>query len=101
MSLFSRLSVDHDRDGAVVDQRHLHVCPEIPGLDRLAEIQGELAQERFVKRKGELGPGSATVGGAIPFPGAGEQSELADHQKLATSFLHGAIHDALLVVEYP
>src|SRR6266498_5091311 len=61
LPLLSLLRIDYQGDRSVVHQRHLHLRAEFTGLDRFAEVFGEPAQERFVERDRDLGPGGAAV----------------------------------------
>src|SRR5207247_2190161 len=43
----------------------------------------------------------AAVRRTVAFPGAGEERELADDEKVSSDLLDGAVHDAVFVIENP
>jgi hypothetical protein len=98
-SSFSDFGINDDRNRSVIDELDLHVGAELAGLDWLAQVRGELADELLVERDGYLGLGGTDIGGAIPLSRAGEQGELADNQQIALHILDRKIHQALGIVE--
>ena len=72
---------------------------ELAGLNWLAQVEFEPVDKLLVKGDGNLRSGGAAVRGAIAFPGAGKQRELADQQDAALDVLHREVHNSGLVIE--
>ena len=98
---FLVVGVHTDGDGAVVDERHLHVGAKFARSDALAERFFQLLDEVFVERNGDVVTGGVDVGGAVAFLIGGHECELADHQNVAVDIDDAAVHDVVFVVEHP
>ena len=76
-------------DGAVVDEGDAHHCSEFSASDGFAEEGFEGGAELFVEGFGVVRFGGADEGGAVSFPGAGVEGELADDEGLSAGFEEG------------
>ena len=59
--------VNDNRYGAIVQEGHVHVGPELAGLNWLTEVGAELGNHAFVKWDSHVGPGGFDETGAIAF----------------------------------
>jgi len=75
------------------------VSAKLARRDGAAQLLRQPADELFVQRDGDFGPGGTAIGRTVPFVCAGEQGELADHQNLTTHVLNGKIHHPLIVIK--
>ena len=94
------LAVQHNRDGAVVNNTDQHMRPEYAGLHFQARLRDAL-YEIIIQFFRHLRWRSPDEAGAPPVAGVGQQCKLADHQQLRFYVQSGEVKFTIVIAEYP
>ena len=96
---FEIVGVEDDSDRAVIDEVYVHHGAELSGGD-LHTMLPEFGVENIIELFAEFGPGGFDETGATPFATVGVKGELGDGQDVANRVEDGAVHFAVVVIEY-
>ena len=92
------LSIQPDRDGAVIHQFHLHVGTELPRL-HWHPVTGQKVAEPLIDSLAILRGSSTREPGPIAPACICSEGELADNQSRSTDILNRSVHLPLLILE--
>ena len=96
-----QLSLQENRDGAVVYERYVHHGAEAACLDRVNAGRAEPFAEVVEEARGLLGRGSPDEAGALSLACVREKGELGDGQDGASYVSDAAVHLPLFVGHDP